>query len=139
MIWGYARVSTDGESVDAQVTQLRAAGAKKIYQETASGARRPCTIAPRPRPTRQGRRAYGHPPRPAGALDPRSLQQTAAIADKGAGFRSLGNTWAATATAHGRLMLTFLVACFIQFERVRAGFHVILAIARMTPTGFQIG
>jgi DNA invertase Pin-like site-specific DNA recombinase len=39
MIYGYARVSTDGQSVDAQVKQLRAAGAEKVFKETASGAR----------------------------------------------------------------------------------------------------
>jgi hypothetical protein len=36
MIYGYARVSTDGQSVDAQVKQLRAAGAEKVFRETAS-------------------------------------------------------------------------------------------------------
>ena len=39
MIYGYARVSTDGQSVDAQVKQLRAAAAAKVYRETASGAK----------------------------------------------------------------------------------------------------
>ena len=39
MIRGYARVSTDGQSFDAQVKQLRAAGAERIFRETASGAR----------------------------------------------------------------------------------------------------
>jgi DNA invertase Pin-like site-specific DNA recombinase len=39
MNYGYARVSTDGQSVDAQVKQLRAAGAEKVFRETASGAR----------------------------------------------------------------------------------------------------
>ena len=39
MIYGYARVSTDGQSLDAQVKQLRAAGAEKIAKETASGAK----------------------------------------------------------------------------------------------------
>jgi len=38
MIYGYARVSTDGQSVDAQVKQLRAAGAERVYRKTASGA-----------------------------------------------------------------------------------------------------
>jgi hypothetical protein len=37
MIYGYARVSTDGQSVDAQVKQLRAAVAARVYSETASG------------------------------------------------------------------------------------------------------
>jgi DNA invertase Pin-like site-specific DNA recombinase len=34
-----ARVSTDGQTVDAQVTQLRDARAEKIFRETASGAK----------------------------------------------------------------------------------------------------
>ncbi|MGH6935730.1 MAG: recombinase family protein [Methylocella sp.] len=36
------------------------------------------------------------------------LNTLAAIAGRGAGFRSLGDTWADTTTAHGRLMLTVL-------------------------------
>ncbi len=39
MIYGYARVSTDGQSVAARVKELRAAGAEKIFRETASGAK----------------------------------------------------------------------------------------------------
>jgi DNA invertase Pin-like site-specific DNA recombinase len=39
IIYGYARVSTDGQSVAAQLTQLKAAGCGKVFQETASGAR----------------------------------------------------------------------------------------------------
>lgn len=39
MIYGYARVSTGGQSVDAQVKQLRIAGAETMFQETASGAK----------------------------------------------------------------------------------------------------
>jgi DNA invertase Pin-like site-specific DNA recombinase len=39
MIYGYARVSTDGQSVDAQVRQLTKGGCKKVFRETASGAK----------------------------------------------------------------------------------------------------
>ena len=39
MIYGYARVSTDGQSIDAQVRQLRAAGCNRVFREVASGAR----------------------------------------------------------------------------------------------------
>jgi predicted site-specific integrase-resolvase len=39
MIYGYARVSTDGQSVEAQVAALTAAGAVKVYREVASGAK----------------------------------------------------------------------------------------------------
>ncbi len=40
MIYGYAQASTDGQSVNSQMEQLRAAGAEKVYREKrASGAR----------------------------------------------------------------------------------------------------
>ena len=38
-IYGYARVSTDGQTLDAQRAALTAAGADKLFHETASGAR----------------------------------------------------------------------------------------------------
>ncbi len=37
--YGYARVSTHGQSGDAQVRQLRSAGAGKVFREVASGAK----------------------------------------------------------------------------------------------------
>ena len=33
MIYGYVRVSTDGQSVAAQITELRDAGAENIFRE----------------------------------------------------------------------------------------------------------
>src|SRR5689334_19702559 len=39
MIYGYARVSTDGQSLDAQLAELRVAGCQKVFQEKISGAR----------------------------------------------------------------------------------------------------
>ena len=39
MIFGYARVSTDGHSVAAQVADMRAAAAGKVFREVASGAK----------------------------------------------------------------------------------------------------
>jgi DNA invertase Pin-like site-specific DNA recombinase len=44
------------------------------------------------------------------------LNTLAAAADKGAGFRSLRDTWADTTTPHGRLMLTVLGG-LAEFER----------------------
>ena len=44
------------------------------------------------------------------------LNTLATIAERGAGFRSLGDTWADTTTPHGRLMLTVLGG-LAEFER----------------------
>ena len=38
MIYGYSRVSTGGQSVDAQVRQFTRAGCKKVFRGMASGA-----------------------------------------------------------------------------------------------------
>lgn len=38
-IFGYAHVSTSGPSAHTQVKALRAAGAEKVFRETASGAK----------------------------------------------------------------------------------------------------
>jgi hypothetical protein len=37
-IYGYARVSTDGQTLEAQVKELRTAGAERIFREKVSGA-----------------------------------------------------------------------------------------------------
>lgn len=117
MILGYARVSTDGQTLDAQCEALRAAGAEKLFQETASGAATD---------RRQLARAIE-------ALNPgdvllvtrldrlarstRDLLNTLdAITKAGAAFRSLADTWADTTTAHGRLILTILGG-LAEFER----------------------
>ena len=117
MLYGYARVSTDGQSVDAQVRHLTKAGCQKIYRETASGAK-----IDRP----QLRRALAQ--LDAGdvlmvtrldrlARSTRDLLNTlAAITGRKAGFRSLGDAWADSTTAHGRLMLTVLGG-LAEFER----------------------
>jgi DNA invertase Pin-like site-specific DNA recombinase len=39
MKFGYARASSDGQSVAAQVAALNAAGATKVFREVASGAK----------------------------------------------------------------------------------------------------
>jgi DNA invertase Pin-like site-specific DNA recombinase len=117
MIYGYARVSTDGQSVYAQVKQLRAAGAEKIFRETARGGR-----ADRVQLRREIAALGDGDTLLVTRLDrlarsTRDLLNTLAqIADKGAGFRSLADAWADTTTAHGRLMLTVLGGS-AEFER----------------------
>ena len=121
-ILGYARVSTDGQSLDAQVKQLRAAGAEKVLRETASGAKTDRV---------QLRRALDQLAKgdvlmvtrlDRLARSTRDLLNTlATITAKGAGFRSLHDTWADTTTAHGRLMLTVLVLLRHKRNRVAGG------------------
>jgi DNA invertase Pin-like site-specific DNA recombinase len=117
MIYGYARVSTDGQSVEAQVRQLAKAGCSKVFREVVSGVKTDRV---------QLRKALDR--LEAGdvlmvtrldrlARSTRDLLNTlAAITGKKAGFRSLGDAWADTTTAHGRLMLTVLGG-LAEFER----------------------
>jgi DNA invertase Pin-like site-specific DNA recombinase len=63
-IYGYARVSTDGQMVAAQVAALRAAGCAKVYSETASGAKTDrAELAKAMRVLEPGRCADGDAPR----------------------------------------------------------------------------
>jgi hypothetical protein len=114
MIYGYARVSTDGQSEAAQVRQLRAAEAKKVFREVANGAK---TDRPQLRrllsEVAAGDVVMVHA-RPTGAIDARPVEQLAAIAKEKAGFRSLGETWAKTGTAHGHLMRSDSAACQVR-------------------------
>jgi len=106
MIYGYARVSTDGQSVEAQVRQLAKAGCSKVFREVASGAKTDRA---------QLRKALDRLEAGDVLMVTRLARSTwdllntlAAITGKKAGFRSLGDAWADTTTAHGRLMLTVL-------------------------------
>ena len=114
---GYARVSTDGQSLSAQLDQLYAAGAARVFRETASGAK-----AERAQLTKLLREVEHGDVVVVTRLDrlARStrdlLNVLAALAEKGAAFRSLGDAWADTTTPHGRLMLTVL-AGLAEFER----------------------
>ena len=121
MIIGYARVSTDGQTLDCQQAELRQAGVEKIYSEKISGA-----ITDRP-VLAKAIAALGN-----GdclivtkldrlARSTRDLLNTLdAIGKAGASFKSLVDQWADTTTPHGRLMLTVLGG-LAEFER-----HLIL-------------
>jgi DNA invertase Pin-like site-specific DNA recombinase len=117
MIVGYARVSTDGQTLDAQRHSLKAAGAERTFAEKVSGAK-------------TDRRELAKAIEALGIGDvllvtrldrlARStrdlLNLLATIADKSAGFKSLADAWADTTTPHGRLMLTVLGG-LAEFER----------------------
>ena len=138
-IYGYARVSTDGQTLDAQVATLMAAGAAPVFRETASGAKtdrrelakalRALDVGDTLLVTRLDRLARS-------TRDLLNILDT--IAKAGAGFRSLGDVWADTTTPHGRLMLTVLGG-LAEFERelirVRTGEGRIRAKARGVHMG----
>ncbi len=139
MKYGYARVSTGRQSLDAQVRQLTRAGYRKAFRETANGAKTDRA---------QLRRAIG-------ALLPgdvlavtrldrlarstRDLLNTlAAITGKKAGFRSLADAWADTTTTHGRLMLTVLGG-LAEFKRELIRARTSEGRARAKASGKSLG
>jgi DNA invertase Pin-like site-specific DNA recombinase len=117
MIYGYARVSTDGQSVEAQVTTLAAAGAAKVFREVASGVKTDRAQLRRALETLEAGDVLLVTRLDRLARSTRDLLNTlAAIVAKGAALRSLGDSWADTTTPHGRLMLTVLGG-LAEFER----------------------
>jgi DNA invertase Pin-like site-specific DNA recombinase len=117
MIVGYARVSTREQDLSGQLAELRSAGCVKVFKEKASGARgdraelrkavdklQPGDVLVVTRLDRLARSTRD------------LLNVMAAVTDRGAGFRSLKDTWADTTTPHGRLMLTVLGG-LAEFER----------------------
>jgi DNA invertase Pin-like site-specific DNA recombinase len=66
------------------------------------------------------------------------LNTLAAITEKKAGFRSLGDAWADTTTAHGRLMLTVLGG-LAEFERELIRIRTGEGRARAKANGKSLG
>lgn len=108
-ILGYARVSTTGQTLAAQLDELRAAGCAKVYREQASGARaerrelqrllravQPGDVVTVTRIDRLARSTFD------------LFAIVKAITDAGAQFRSRAEPWADSATSTGRLMLAVL-------------------------------
>jgi DNA invertase Pin-like site-specific DNA recombinase len=117
MIVGYARVSTDGQSLEAQQASLKAARAERIFSEKISGS-----ITDR-KALAKAISALG----PGDVLLVTRLDRLArstrdllnvldSVSRAGAKFRSLADTWADTTTPHGELMITIL-AGLATFER----------------------
>jgi DNA invertase Pin-like site-specific DNA recombinase len=106
---GYARVSTYGQTLDAQIEQLRGAGCAKIYRDKVSGARTDRRqlldmlkhLAPGDTVivTRIDRLARS-------TFDLFAIVEQ--IVDSKARFRSLAEPWADTGTSTGRLMMAVL-------------------------------
>jgi DNA invertase Pin-like site-specific DNA recombinase len=120
--YGYARVSTDGQSLQSQTQALQAVGCARIFAEKLSGA-----YSDRPQLAKAIAALVEGDTLVVCKLDrlarsTRDLLNTlATISDRGATFKSLGDGWADTTTPHGRLMVTVLGG-LAEFER-----HLILS------------
>src|SRR5437773_3777119 len=106
---GYARVSTYGQTLDAQLEQLRGAGCSKIYREKVTGAHS----------DRRELLKMLHAIAPGDVVTVTRIDRLARstfdlfaivkqIVDAKAQFRSLAEPWADTGTSTGRLMLAVL-------------------------------
>jgi len=128
MIIGYARVSTDDQNLDAQIDALNDAGAKKIFSEKITGAKR---MRPELDKLLEQLRdgdviVVTKYDRFARSL-PDLLDIVATIKERGAGFRSLAED-IDTTTPAGRLVF-HVFASIAQFERER--------ISERTKEGLQ--
>jgi len=96
-VYGYARVSTDGQSLAAQLDELKVAKCERIFQEKISGVR-----SDRKQLAKLmallGKAMCWLSPVSIGWRDPRRdlLNLLGTIGEKGAGFKSLRDTWADT-------------------------------------------
>jgi DNA invertase Pin-like site-specific DNA recombinase len=119
---GYARVSTDGQTLQAQTEALQAVGCARIFAEKISGA-----YSDRPQLAKAIAALGEGDTLVVCKLDrlarsTRDLLNTlATISERGATFKSLGDPWADTTTPHGKLMVTVLGG-LSEFER-----HLILS------------
>ncbi len=107
--YGYARVSTIGQTLEAQLDGLKAAGCQRIFREKVSGAR-----ADRRELNKLLRKLQANDVVVVTRID-RLARSTfdlfaivKSIVDRNAQFRSLAEPWADTATSSGRLMIAIL-------------------------------
>ena len=107
--YGYARVSTIGQTLEAQLEGLKAAGCQRIFREKVSGAR-----ADRRELNKLLRKLQARDVVVVTRID-RLARSTfdlfaivKSIVDGKAQFRSLAEPWADTATSTGRLMIAIL-------------------------------
>jgi len=114
---GYARVSTDDQTLDQQRAALKAAGCKRLYEEKASGAKRD-----RPQLAALFDQLRAGDVVTITRLDrlARSTRDLLDIAERldtaEAGLRSLAEPWADTTSPAGRMVLT-IFAGIAEFER----------------------
>src|SRR6516225_11469099 len=116
-VYGYARDSTDDQTLAAQDAQLHVASCAKVYSEKVSGAKTDraelAKLLKRLEPgdvlmvTRLDRLARS-------TRDLLNILHQ--LGERQVGFKSLADAWADTTTPHGRLLVTML-AGIAEFER----------------------
>jgi DNA invertase Pin-like site-specific DNA recombinase len=136
---GYARVSTNGQSLDSQLAELTAAGCTRVFREKESGARTNRTELAKAIAELKTGDVLVVTRLDRLARSTRDLLNTLAqITDRGAGFKSLHDTWADTTTPHGRLMLTVLGG-LAEFERELIRARTGAGRARAKARGVRFG
>lgn len=118
-VYGYARVSTDGQTLEGQLDQLKQAGCAKVFSEKESGAR-----SDRPQLAKAISILESGDVLIVTKLDRLAratrdlLNVLKTIEDKGAVFKSLHETWADNTTPIGK-MITTILGSVAEFERTR--------------------
>src|SRR6266566_215699 len=116
-IIGYARVSTDGQTLDAQQAALKFAGAERICAEKVAGAKTDRKALAKALNALQAGDVLVVTRLDRLARSTRDLLNILdTIGKAGAMFKSLADSWADTTTPHGRLLLTILGG-LAEFER----------------------
>jgi DNA invertase Pin-like site-specific DNA recombinase len=139
MILGYARVSSDGQTLDNQKQALKAAGCNKVFAEKESGVKtdreqlrkllKAVSEGDTVIVTRLDRLA-------------RSMRDLLNvlhdISEAKATFKSLADPWCDTTTPHGKLMLTVLGG-LAEFERDLIKSRTSEGLARAKANGVRMG
>jgi DNA invertase Pin-like site-specific DNA recombinase len=118
-VYGYARVSTDGQTLEGQIDQLTKAGCAKVFSEKESGAR-----SDRPQLAKVVATLNKNDVLIVTKLDRLAratrdlLNVLKTIEDKGAVFKSLHEPWADNTTPIGK-MITTILGSVADFERSR--------------------
>lgn len=119
MLIGYARVSTDEQTLDVQLEYLLKAGCALVFREKVSGAERD-----RPelnkllKKVRRGDVVIVHRLDRLARSTKHLLEITEYLQHRQAGFRSLSEPWADTTSPAGRMILT-VFAGIAEFERAQ--------------------
>jgi DNA invertase Pin-like site-specific DNA recombinase/predicted nucleotidyltransferase len=141
LIYGYARVSTDDQTLEQQVAALEAAGCatNNIFRDNVSGSRgERAQLAVLLETVGAGDvMVVTRLDRPARSI--RDLHNILeALASHGAGFRCLAAAWADTTAPHGGVLVTMLGG-LAEFERELIGARLRDGRARAKAKGEHIG